>query len=256
MTEFKTSEVLGRRQSEVLGRRKVARAPSLTEQVTTALRKDIMRGVFERGGPLPSEQAMAREFGVSRTVMREAIARLKADGLVVTQQGRGIFVASSSASLPFRLKADLEDVAALLKIIELRIGFEVEAAGLAAKRRSSADLKRMRKALDDMAHAIEDRDLERGVAADVYFHTALCQATQNEHFASLHEFLSAYLMDSIHISRYRTSRAQGLERSVQAEHEAIFKAIEAGDAEAARASARAHIYNTRARVNGSIGDAI
>src|SRR5690606_20954234 len=99
---------------------------------------------------LPSEQAMAREFGVSRTVMREAIARLKADGLVVTQQGRGIFVASSSASLPFRLKADLEDVAALLKIIELRIGFEVEAAGLAAKRRSSADLKRMRKALDDM----------------------------------------------------------------------------------------------------------
>lgn len=203
------------------------------------------------GGGLPSEQAMSENFGVSRTVLREAISRLKAEGLVVTQQGRGVFVAANSTSLPFRLGADLADIDSILKIVELRIGFEVEAAGLAAERRTASDLVRIGAAVDEMAAAVLEHELDRGVAADVEFHSAICEATQNHNYVSFCDFLSQYMMNSIHISRYRTSRTHGLELAVQAEHEAIFSAIKSGNAEAARSAARIHIYNTGRRISGN-----
>lgn len=230
---------------------KVSRAPNLTEQVTTALREEITSGARALGEALPSEQAMSESFGVSRTVMREAISRLKAEGLVITRQGLGVFVAANKSSWPFRFEGSAESRVSLLKVVELRMGVEVEAAGLAAERRSKKDLREMKAALDEMSGAIRDNNLEHGVQADIDFHRAVCKGTQNENFLSFFEFISQFLQNAIHLSRYRTSRTKSQEYAVQAEHEAIYAAIVASDVEKARAVARTHIENTAKRMKAT-----
>lgn len=230
---------------------KVSRAPNLTEQVTTVLREEITSGARALGEALPSEQAMSEAFGVSRTVMREAISRLKAEGLVITRQGLGVFVAANKSSWPFRFEGSAESPISLLKVVELRMGVEVEAAGLAAERRGKQDLREMKAALDEMSRAIEDNDLERGVQADFSFHRAVCKGTQNENFLGFFEFISGFLQDAIHLSRYRSSRTKSQEYAVQTEHEAIYAAIAASDAEQARAAARKHIENTAKRMKAT-----
>ena len=124
------------------------------------------------------------EFGVSRTVVREAISKLQASGLVLTRHGIGTFVVGLGDAAPFRLApeqfATLRDVIAVL---ELRIGIETEAASLAAQRRNADNLRQMRSALDAVAAAVEQgRD---AVGPDFQFHLEIARATQNAHFADL-----------------------------------------------------------------------
>lgn len=230
---------------------KVSRAPNLTEQVTKVLREEITGGQRALGEALPSEQAMSEAFGVSRTVMREAIARLKAEGLVVTRQGLGVFVAANKSSWPFRFEGSVESPGSVLKVVELRMGVEVEAAGLAAERRTKQDLREMKAALDEMSRAIQDDDLDRGVQADFNFHQALCKGTQNENFLEFFEFISRFLQNALYLSRYRSSRTKSQEYAVQTEHEAIYAAIAASDVEAARQAARQHIQNTAKRIRAT-----
>lgn len=228
--------------------RTVQPAPNLTEQVAKALADQILKGPYEPGQALPSENVLATNFGVSRTVLREALARLRAEGLIFTRQGRGLFVAATQRPRIFQLEqSDGADIGKILQIVELRMGFETEAAGLAAQRRTEKDLESLRRALADMESALGSGDVKAGSKADMRFHETICAATGNPHYTTFFTFLSEFLQENIHVSRKRSAAVRS-SSNAQAEHRAIYEAIAAGDTDAARAAARAHIEMTACRL--------
>ncbi len=224
------------------------RPRTLALDLVDSLGDRIRDGRIVPGDKLPTEAAIMEEFGVSRTVVREAISKLQASGLVETRHGIGTFVVGLGDSAAFRIApeqiATLHDVIAVL---ELRIGLETEAAALAAARRTERNLAEMRSALDAFATALaEGRD---AVGPDFQFHQEIARATQNPHFAELMSTLGAMI-----IPRARLGVAEGVtdaQRSyllrANAEHENIFDAISNRDSDAARAAMRTHLANSRER---------
>jgi GntR family transcriptional repressor for pyruvate dehydrogenase complex len=224
------------------------RPRSLAQELVDVIGVRIRDGRLRAGDKLPTEAAIMGEFGVSRTVVREALSKLQASGVVQTRHGVGTFVAGPGDASAFRIGpeqlATLRDVIAVL---ELRIGLETEAAALAATRRTESNLKVMRQALDAFAAAVNE-GLD-AVAADFTFHAEISRATQNPHFA---ELIGALGMTAIPRARLDPARPEDAERidylrRVNAEHESIYEAIAAQDAEAARAAMRTHLGNSRER---------
>src|SRR6478672_7289110 len=130
---------------------------SLTGELVVRLTDDITSGKIPPGSQLPTEQELIAATGVSRTVVREAVAALRAEGLVVTRQGVGAFV-PENARRPFRVDVGrLSSIREVLEVMELRTGIEVEAAGLAAERASAAQVRKIVDCLDMI-----DRALKRG----------------------------------------------------------------------------------------------
>jgi GntR family transcriptional regulator, transcriptional repressor for pyruvate dehydrogenase complex len=224
------------------------RARTLAHELVAALGDRIRDGRLAPGDKLSTEAALMVEFGVSRTVVREAISKLQASGLVETRHGVGTFVVGMGDASTFRIApeqlATLRDVVAML---ELRIGVETEAAGLAAQRRTQLNLLAMSDALQAFTQAVEaGRD---AVAADFAFHLEIARATQNPHFASLMATLGT---TSIPRARLDPALApdderQAYLRRVNAEHQSILDAIGAQDPDAARAAMRTHLANSRER---------
>ncbi len=232
-------------QAESISRR---RTRPLAFDLVDTLGARIREGLLAPGDKLPSEGRVMSEFGVSRTVVREALSRLQAGGLVVTRHGVGTFVVGPGEGGAFRIgPRQLETLRDVIAVLELRIGIEAESAGLAAQRRSSQNLAVMRAALDDFSQAVEDgRD---AVGADFRFHGEIARATQNAHFASLLASLGTRI-----IPRARPEPSDVIDedrrtylRRVNAEHESIYDAIAAQDPDAARAAMRTHLVNSRER---------
>jgi len=225
------------------------RPRTLALELVDALGGRIRAGTLAAGDKLPTEAAVMEEFGVSRTVVREAISKLQAAGLVHTRHGVGSFVVEAAPPRrAFRIEAKhLATLNDVIAVLELRIGVETEAAALAAQRRSKANLAVMREVLDDFARAVDaGRD---SVAADFRFHGEIARATQNAHFAGLLTTLGAKI-----IPRARLDAVDPLDderraylRRVHAEHESIFDAIVNQDPDAARAAMRTHLANSRER---------
>jgi GntR family transcriptional repressor for pyruvate dehydrogenase complex len=220
----------------------------LALELIASLGDRIRDGRIAPGEKLPTEAAIMGEFGVSRTVVREALSKLQASGLVETRHGIGTFVVGLGDAAPFRIApeqfATLRDVIAVL---ELRIGVETEAAGLAARRRTVRNLADMRAALDAFSAAVEaGRD---AVGADFQFHLEVARATQNEHFADLMTTLGTMIIPRSRLDAPLQAEAQRLEylRRVNGEHESVFDAIANQDGEAARAAMRTHLANSRER---------
>ncbi len=224
------------------------RPRSLALELVESLGDRIREGRLATGDKLPTEAAIMAEFAVSRTVVREAISKLQAAGLVETRHGIGTFVTGVGEAPGFRIAPEqfgtLRDVIAVL---ELRIGIETEAAALAAMRRSDVNLAQMRAALDAVAQAVEQgRD---AVAADFQFHLEIARATQNSHYTELMATLGTGI-----IPRARLEVVEALDeerrqylRRVNGEHESIYDAIVNRDPEAARAAMRTHLANSRER---------
>ncbi|WMD19927.1 FadR/GntR family transcriptional regulator [Achromobacter seleniivolatilans] len=223
--------------------------PNLTDRVTEMLLDEITSGDYQVGEVLPPEQTIATRLGVSRTVLREAVSRLKGDGIVQSKQGRGLTVMQTARPSVLRMQAaDIGDAEQVLRIVELRRGFEIEAAPLAAERRSEEDLAAMRKALRKMADAIASGDVAVGVDADMEFHRCVARATRNEHYLNFFDFLAVLLKKNLRVSRARSAKIAGRGAQAQKEHEALFAAIEKGDVELARQHARTHVDNTESRL--------
>ena len=221
---------------------------NLAFDVVDALVERVRTGTLAVGTKLPTEAAIMDEFGVSRTVVREALSKLQASGVVQTRHGVGTFVVGLGDASAFRIGpeqlATLRDVIAVL---ELRIGLETEAAGLAAVRRTDANLTTMRQALDDFYAAV-NAGLD-AITADFAFHAEIARATQNPHFTDL---ISALGMTAIPRARLATPSLADADKSnylrrVNTEHESIYDAIAAQDPEAARAAMRTHLTNSRER---------
>jgi GntR family transcriptional repressor for pyruvate dehydrogenase complex len=234
------------------------RPRTLAHELVEALGDRIRDGRLATGAKLATEAALMAEFGVSRTVVREAISKLQASGLVETRHGIGTFVVGLGDASSFRIApeqlATLRDVVAML---ELRIGVETEAAGLAAQRRTADNLLAMRDALDAFTQAVEaGRD---AVSADFLFHLEITRATQNPHFVNLMGTLGAGAIPRARLDPAAApdDERQAYLRRVNAEHESILDAISNQDVEAARAAMRTHLANSRERRRraAQLGDA-
>ena len=222
---------------------------SLAEEVETAITRRISDGPLAGGNKLPTEAQLMREHGVSRTVIREALSRLQAAGLVETRHGVGTFVRETPALahgvLTPRVLTTINDIVAML---ELRISLETEAAGLAAMRRSDEDLRNMRSALDFFA-----AQTERGsdaVQADVLFHLHIAKATGNSYFTDFYRYMGrgAIPRDRINTAQFAEKDTATFLARTHHEHMDIYNAIVNQDVETARAAMRMHLANSKERL--------
>jgi DNA-binding FadR family transcriptional regulator len=221
---------------------------SLTASLIGRLRADIVGGALAPGTRLPTEQRLGAALGVSRTVVREAVAALRAEGLVITRQGAGAFVAEPARSAQFRITDEhLDNLARIIEVMELRIGVEAEAAALAARRRNAADLQRLAAALDEI-DALHARG-ERAMTADLEFHIGIAEATRNGVFREFLQYLGGMMVPRQSVRAVVTTpEALAVhDRQVQREHRAILEAVRVRDATAAAAAMRAHLRGSRDR---------
>lgn len=223
------------------------RQSSFVDQVTTGIAAKIESGEYALGTMLPSVRLLSDGWQVSRTVLREALARLSANGLIVSKQGLGFFV---TARLPPR-KLELSPSAEgeqLARIIELRMAMETEAAALAAERRTAKHLITMRQSLKIMAKGGANGALAASIEADLKFHETIYAATRNSHFQTLFSALKDVMHQNISVSRRNSAGQVDLRNQSQVEHKAIFAAIRDREARRAREAARTHVTNTARRL--------
>lgn len=228
----------------------ISPASTLADRVTDVLQQKIRSGEFAVDTRLPSEAALALRFNVSRTVIREAVSRLKAEGLVATHQGKGTVVVGFGASARFKIDVNVDGaVQAVLRVMELRSGLEAEAAALAAERRTAAQNAAIQRALAAIDEAVSaGRD---GVDEDVAFHNAIADATGNPLYLSLLGYLRQFLREAVTLGRMSEPGFGEIKTRLQDEHQAVADAIARGDAEGARNAARSHIANVAARIRGT-----
>jgi GntR family transcriptional repressor for pyruvate dehydrogenase complex len=231
----------------LFGSEQIPSTRTLADRITEALMQKILTEELPPGAQLPSEQIMAATFGVSRTVIREAISRLKSEGLIDSRQGRGAFVRVDRADVPLRLGIDaLNPLGSLLNILELRLGLDAEIATLAAMRRSREQMAAIQNALKQ----IDSVSAEGGdaVAEDLAFHLSIAKAARNPLFHQLIRFLGSSFYSGIAVTRANEGRAEELAKKTREEHQAITQAILKRDAEAAGIAARNHIENASKRL--------
>lgn len=230
------------------------RRGNLTEAVISTLSSRINAGTYAPGGKLPSEQELCREFGVSRTVVREAVASLRLGGRLISRQGLGVFVADrDSKRLNFEFE-QIDDIRSAVQILELRLGVEAEAVMLAATRRTPAGLTDITQAFDNL-NALETDDIEREANADFAFHLAIARATNNPHFP---QFLEALGRDITFDLRMKHGQWSGpshraYTKRVAREHGAILSAISQGNPKAARTALERHLNDSLQRYRRFLG---
>jgi GntR family transcriptional repressor for pyruvate dehydrogenase complex len=226
------------------------RARGLAHGLVEDLGEKIRNQLLRPGDKLPTESAIMQAYGVSRTVVREALSKLQAGGLVETHHGVGTFVLQPRTGGVFRLEpGDLATSVDVLAVLELRISLETESAGLAASRRTEEQLAVMREALDDFERNVTVAAGD-AVAPDFRFHLQIAQATGNPYFADIMQHLGTAIIPRTRISAIRNHDGGGapyLSR-VNREHEEIYAAIARRDPESARAAMRIHLTNSRERL--------
>ena len=226
-------------------RRQRGLAHGLVEDLGEKIRAQVIRP----GDKLPTEAEIMQVYGVSRTVVREALSKLQAAGLVETHHGIGTFVLQPRAGGMFRLEpSDIAVSIDALAVLELRISLETESAGLAANRRSEEHLLAMRQALDDFERNVAVAG--DTVASDFRFHLQIAQATGNAYFADIMSYLGPAIIPRTRLTaaiRSYDRRGEYLSR-VDREHEEIYAAIARRDSESARAAMRIHLTNSRERL--------
>src|ERR1700730_11567016 len=218
---------------------------SLTDQLAALITADIVEGRLASGSRLPTEQEMVAANGVSRTVVREAVAALRADGLVTGRQGVGAFVAAN-VRRPFRVDVDgLRSLRQAIEVMELRTGIEIEAAGLAAERATAAQIRKIAQAYEAV-----DRAIDRGEAAvdeDFAFHVRIAEATGNPQFPRFLQYLGRSIIPrkTVHVDSPSMPNNRTFLRTYQEEHSDILGAIRARTPTQARAAMRRHLVNSR-----------
>ncbi len=219
---------------------KQIRRKKVWEEVAEELQRLIASGHWEKGEKLPSEVELAKEFGVSRSALREALRSLSSMGLVQIRHGEGNFVWYPEAedylnSLVARLMVDREDV---LAIMEARSMVEVKTAMLAAERVTPELLSEMELLLEKMEASSDDR--ERFARYDHRFHKQIALATQNSVIVKIYEAIEVFLVSQqLKIVFY----LDAIERGIK-DHRAILSAIKAGDGELAAEAMNAHMEST------------
>ncbi len=212
--------------------------PNLAAHAAGILAQSIEDGSLRPGARLPGEIELARQLGISRPVVREAIAYLRADGLVESRHGRGLFV-NRQETLRLRLgEIDASDKT-IFEFLELRRGLEVEAAQLAALRHTNLDLRRMEAAITALNAA--DEAGQESSEPDLAFHLAIADAARNPLFRRVLQFVAKPLLASIQEMRAKDRGAAKRIAKRRADHDRILNRIKARDAAGAGDAMRRHI---------------
>jgi GntR family transcriptional repressor for pyruvate dehydrogenase complex len=221
---------------------------NLAEEVVQRIAGEIRGGRLGPGARLPTEHELMAAMGVSRTVVREAVAALRAEGLVTTRQGSGAFVAADASRVPFRIDPDgLSSIGDVLEVMELRLAIEVEAAALAAERITPERLSPIARALRAIEAAIQRG--EGAVNEDFAFHRVVAEASGNPRFAELLEYLGRHVIprQSIRISVGTPREQRQYLVRIQKEHGRIHEAIRDGHSAEARKAMRTHLRRSLQR---------
>lgn len=220
---------------------------SLADQLYGELRERIRSRELLPGERLPTEKDFTQAFAVSRTTVREALARLAAEGMVQARQGVGVYVTETAHYEAFQIRKDelesLEDVARLL---ELRLAIETEMAGLAARRRTKGDIKDLRQKL---AAIIAADASDTAARADADFHASIAHSAHNVYFERILDFIGTRLVPPRTLVVRERGETESADYAIllDAEHRAIVDAIEAGDGPAASAAMRHHLSESLLR---------
>jgi DNA-binding FadR family transcriptional regulator len=218
---------------------------SLTGELVARLADDITSGKISPGSRLPTEQELIAATGVSRTVVREAVAALRAEGLVITRQGVGAFV-PENARRPLRIEFDeLSPLRTVLDVMELRTGIEIEAAGLAADRASASQIRKIVDCLEAIDRAIKRN--EDAIPQDFALHCSIADATGNPQFRRFLEHLGRFIIPRETIRGGPGIPKRTYSETFQQEHREIVQAIRGGAVAGARAAMRRHLMNSRKR---------
>jgi len=216
--------------------------------------KQIDSGQFAADQRLPSEKEFCEKFGVSRPIVREALERLRAEGLIRSRQGAGSFVAGPALAVPpveaeqvASLPAKIHSITDIQKFYEYRVSFEGEVAFVAAKNRQPGDIKRIGGLLQDIETS--NGTEVPGIEEDLAYHGAIAQATHNEFFIATWNASQVHIRFLIELARsLSTLKSPNHSEVVRSSHVPIFECIRDGDAEGARRWMQEHIIRSRERV--------
>ena len=221
----------------------------LSTLVAERLTDKIVSGALRPGAQLPTEAELCKEYDVSRTVVREAVARLRSEGIIVPQQGRGMFVSEAPSPRSFSISDEaLNTLPETIALLELRLSVEVEAAGLCAERRTDDEARAIR-VLMEQTDARHDDPATVQIHYDYDFHLAIAKATRND---LIYGFLS-YLRPMI-VPRFQLGHIVSRELKeayyarIHAEHDTIVRAIERKIGAEARKAMREHLASSLERV--------
>lgn len=224
----------------------IRKRETLADQIYGRILELIASGQLAEGDKLPSEHQISERFEVSRPVVREALARLRDDGIVAAQHGVGSFVRRRPPQgLIEHARAD--DVAGLMRCMEARLSLEAAAARHAALRATPRDLERITAALDHMEQTMRARKPVR--EADFDFHMAVAEASGNEIFCDMLNATRGLMLQAIGVAQQLTSA--GTDARIEAvldEHRQILEAIRSRDAEGASLLMSYHLVQARRRV--------
>jgi GntR family transcriptional repressor for pyruvate dehydrogenase complex len=223
------------------------RGDSLVSKISSALRRDIETGVFGPGARLPSENELTREYSVSRAVVREAIAVLRAGGLVEARKGAGVFALDlQSAEIKPFTDLTTERISSVIELLELRTVFEVESAALAASRRSASQIEAILEAHNHVGECLAKGESTRD--ADFAVHLAIAEATQNRRFTEFLQLIRSGIIPRGELQGAAPgARPKDYNLHLQVEHARIVDAIIEGDPDAAREQMRAHLRGSLER---------
>lgn len=221
---------------------------ALSTVVSESLLGQIRSGKLGAGMQLPTEAELCAQYDVSRTVVREAVARLRSEGLVIPRQGKGVFV-SEAPLASFSIPADdLKALPQTIALLELRLGVEVEAAGLCALRRSAADAVKIRQEMERVDSAHPDPG-QTNLHYDYDFHLSIANASGNAQILEFLTYLRGVLTPRLQLGYVlEPTLKEGYFARIHTEHEAIVTAIEAQAPDKARQAMRAHLGNSLARL--------
>ncbi len=221
----------------------------LADRVYRDLLDQIIQGNLKEGDKLATEQALSEQFGTSRPTVREALSRLRADGIVTSRQGAGTFVTRRpDPDLPRFMPLDsLSDVR---RVLEFRTFLESGAAALAAEMAEAQDLENIQAALARLNTAVASKTL--GSEEDFAFHMAIAHASKNPFFISVIGSIQEHMRFGMQLMRsFTLARSEERLKRVQEEHTEVVRAILARDPRAAEQAMRHHLESTRRRLLGS-----
>lgn len=221
-------------------------AGPLSERIYTRVLEGILRGDFGAAGKLPTEGELASRFGVSRPTVREALSRLRSDGVVETRRGSGSHVVTSRVDRGTPMPA-ITSLADVERYYAFRVWVEAGAAAGAAESRDASDLDEIRTRFDELGKSMEAGD--PGIEADIRFHLAIARASHNPFFTTIIETTVAPIRQFMELARSVTDK-KSVERvrTVQAEHHAIVDAIIRRSATEAAEAVRVHVTNAKRRI--------
>lgn len=222
-------------------------AGSLPDRIYAHVVEAILRGDFAPSGKLPTEGELASGFGVSRPTVREALSRLRSDGVIDSRRGAGSYVIRSPGAPIISVAPPIKSLADIERYYAFRSCVEAGAAAGAAEFRDATDLDALRAAFDALNVAMEGGGA--GVEEDLRLHLAIARASHNPFFVAAIETSVAPVRQFMELARNLTEKKSPERvRTTQAEHQQIIDAIARRSATDAAEAIRTHVVNAKRRL--------